>query len=139
MKIQYICELYFDNEKSSQQELMKLAVQSLGFIPNIMSIYVNMDEMFEEAKNDPTIIIVKSSVPDLANVETPVYKGETKVPKDMTILELLDRVLTKGVILTGDLVISVADIDLIYLGVKLMLSSVETMEQLKMGKKIGDL
>jgi len=51
--------------------------------------------------------------------------------KDITILELLDRVLNKGVILTGDIVISVADIDLIYLGVKLMLSSVETMDQLK--------
>ena len=55
--------------------------------------------------------------------------------KDITILELLDRVLTKGVILTGDIVISVADIDLVYLGVKLMLCSVETMEQLKSGKK----
>ena len=54
--------------------------------------------------------------------------------KDITILELLDRVLNKGVILTGDIVISVADIDLVYLGVKLMLSSVETMEQLKAGK-----
>lgn len=56
--------------------------------------------------------------------------------KDITILELLDRVLNKGVILTGDIVISVADIDLIYLGVKLMLSSVETMEQLKAGKSL---
>lgn len=54
--------------------------------------------------------------------------------KEITILEVLDRVLNKGVILTGDIVISVADIDLIYLGVKLMLSSVETMEQLKAGK-----
>jgi hypothetical protein len=58
--------------------------------------------------------------------------------KDITILELLDRVLNKGVILTGDLVISVADIDLVYLGVKLMLSSVETMEQLKTGKAIKE-
>ena len=56
--------------------------------------------------------------------------------KDITILELLDRVLNKGVILTGDIVISVADIDLVYLGVKLMLSSVETMEQLKSEKPI---
>ncbi|MDP2723560.1 MAG: gas vesicle protein [Bacteroidales bacterium] len=56
--------------------------------------------------------------------------------KEITILELLDRVLTKGVIITGDVVISVAGIDLIYLGVKLMLSSVETMEQLKAGKPI---
>ncbi len=51
--------------------------------------------------------------------------------KDISILELLDRVLNKGVILSGDIVISVADIDLVYLGVRLMLSSVETMEQLK--------
>jgi len=56
--------------------------------------------------------------------------------KDITILELLDRVLNKGVILTGDIVISVADIDLVYLGVKLMLSSVETMEQLRSGNSI---
>jgi hypothetical protein len=56
--------------------------------------------------------------------------------KDITILEVLDRVLNKGVILTGDIVISVADIDLVYLGVKLMLSSVETMEQLKAGQSI---
>jgi hypothetical protein len=51
--------------------------------------------------------------------------------KDITILELLDRVLNKGVVLTGDIVISVADIDLVYVGVKLLLSSVETMEKLK--------
>ena len=59
--------------------------------------------------------------------------------KDITILELLDRVLNKGVILTGDIVIPVADIDLVYLGVKLMLSSVETMEQLKSGKAIKEI
>ena len=58
--------------------------------------------------------------------------------KDITILEVLDRVLNKGVILTGDIVISVADVDLVYLGVKLMLSSVETMEQLKAGRAIKD-
>ena len=58
--------------------------------------------------------------------------------KDITILELLDRVLNKGVMLTGDLVISVADIDLVYVGVKLMLSSVETMEQLKNVKSISE-
>ncbi|WP_233588564.1 gas vesicle protein [Flavobacterium sp. LS1P28] len=51
-------------------------------------------------------------------------------------LELLDRVLNKGVILSGDIIISVADIDLVYIGVKLLLSSVETMEQLKSGKPI---
>ncbi len=54
--------------------------------------------------------------------------------KEISILEILDRVLNKGVIITGDIVISVADVDLVYIGLKLLLSSVETMEQLKTGK-----
>ena len=65
-----------------------------------------------------------------------MHDNVTDRSKDITILELLDRVLTKGVILSGDIVISVADIDLVYVGVKLLLSSVETMEQLKSGKPI---
>jgi len=49
--------------------------------------------------------------------------------KDVSLLELLDRILNKGVVIAGDIVISVADIDLVYLGLKLLLSSVETMEK----------
>ena len=51
--------------------------------------------------------------------------------KDVTLLEVLDRVLDKGVVISGDLVISVADVDLIYLGLRALLSSVETMEKLR--------
>lgn len=53
---------------------------------------------------------------------------------NVTLLEILDRVLNKGVVLEGELVISVADIDLVYVGVKVMLSSVSTMEKLKFGE-----
>lgn len=49
--------------------------------------------------------------------------------REVSLLELLDRILDKGVVIAGDLVISVADIDLIYLGLKVILTSVETMEQ----------
>ena len=45
---------------------------------------------------------------------------------DATVLELLDRVLNTGVVLVGDVVITVADIELIYLRLQLMLSSAET-------------
>jgi hypothetical protein len=51
--------------------------------------------------------------------------------KEVTLLEILDRVLDKGVVISGDMVISVADVDLIYLGLKILLSSVETMEKLR--------
>lgn len=49
---------------------------------------------------------------------------------DVTLLEMLDRVLNKGVVVSGDIVISVADVDLIYVGLRLLLSSVETMQRL---------
>jgi hypothetical protein len=55
----------------------------------------------------------------------------TATEKDVTLLEVLDRVLNKGVVVAGDLVISVADVDLIYVGLRILLSSVETMERLR--------
>ena len=46
--------------------------------------------------------------------------------EENTLLELLDRLLNTGVVLCGDLVVSVADIELLYLRLQLTLSSVET-------------
>lgn len=51
--------------------------------------------------------------------------------KQVTLLEVLDRVLDKGAVVAGDIVISVADVDLIYIGLKILVSSVETMERLR--------
>lgn len=47
----------------------------------------------------------------------------------VSLCELLDRVLNKGVVVRGDIVISVADVDLLYLGVQLVLSATETARQ----------
>lgn len=44
----------------------------------------------------------------------------------ISLCETLDRVLNKGVVIVGEVVISVADVDLIYLGLQLVLTSVET-------------
>jgi hypothetical protein len=56
---------------------------------------------------------------------------QTAKEKEVTLLDLLDRVLNKGVIVWGDITISVADVDLIYLGLKVMLTSVETAERMR--------
>ena len=40
--------------------------------------------------------------------------------------DLISRVLDKGVVLSGDVVISIADIDLIKLELRLLLSGIET-------------
>jgi hypothetical protein len=53
--------------------------------------------------------------------------------KEVTLLEVLDRVLDKGVVISGDLTIAVADVDLIFLGLKVMLASVERAEGMRWG------
>jgi hypothetical protein len=55
----------------------------------------------------------------------------------VSLCETLDRVLNKGVVVVGEVVISVADIDLIYLGLQLMLTSVETMKGRGSGAQPG--
>ncbi|MBI4703929.1 MAG: gas vesicle protein [Deltaproteobacteria bacterium] len=47
----------------------------------------------------------------------------------VSLCETLDRVLNKGAVVAGDIVISVADVDLLYVGVNLVVSSVETMRR----------
>lgn len=47
----------------------------------------------------------------------------------IALVELLDRLLDKGVVVSGEVTIAVADIDLIELGLRVLLSSVETIEQ----------
>jgi hypothetical protein len=49
----------------------------------------------------------------------------------ISLCETLDRVLNKGVVVAGEVVISVANIDLIYLGLQLVLTSVETARGLR--------
>ena len=46
--------------------------------------------------------------------------------QNSSLCELLDRVLNTGVVAMGEIVISVAGVDLIYLNLNLLLTSVET-------------
>ena len=52
--------------------------------------------------------------------------GYTLDRRRINLAETLDRVLTKGAVITGDITISVADVDLIYLQLRILLASVET-------------
>jgi hypothetical protein len=53
---------------------------------------------------------------------TPVVSAREQV----SLCEALDRVLNKGAVVVGEVTISVADIDLIYLGLQVVLTSIET-------------
>ena len=45
---------------------------------------------------------------------------------ELSLLETLDHVLNRGLVIAGEITISVADIDLVFLGLNVLLSSVET-------------
>lgn len=55
--------------------------------------------------------------------------------RDVSLLDVLDAVLEKGVVLRGDITISIADIDLVYLDLRILLSSVDTLITAAEGKK----
>ena len=50
---------------------------------------------------------------------------------EVTLLDLLDRIIDNGVILTGDVTISVADVDLLYLGLRVLVAPVERLPELR--------
>ncbi|HXC68454.1 MAG TPA: gas vesicle protein [Pyrinomonadaceae bacterium] len=45
---------------------------------------------------------------------------------ELSLLETLDHVLNRGLVIAGEITISVADIDLIFIGLNVLVSSVET-------------
>jgi len=63
----------------------------------------------------------------------PIMESLTKMEDEyisnneqIVLCELLDRLLNKGVVIQGDVTISVANVDLIYLNLMAILTSVET-------------
>lgn len=58
---------------------------------------------------------------DFESVEMTGTGGE-----EVSLLEILDHVLNAGVVIHGSLVISLAGVDLVYLGLNVVLTSIET-------------
>jgi hypothetical protein len=55
--------------------------------------------------------------------ESPI--DELNSQEEVTLLDLLDSLLTKGVIVSGDLTLSIAGVDLLYVGLRLMVCTAE--------------
>ena len=49
--------------------------------------------------------------------------------EELSLLETLDHVLDRGLVIAGEVTIAVADVDLIYLGLNLLLGSVESVNR----------
>ena len=50
--------------------------------------------------------------------------------REVTLLDLVDRIIDRGVVLAGDVTLSVADVDLIYLGLRVLLAPTERLPEL---------
>jgi gas vesicle structural protein len=58
--------------------------------------------------------------------------------RPVSLAEILDRVLNTGAVVTGEVVIGVAGVDLIYLGLNVVLTSVETARNGKHSGEVND-
>jgi gas vesicle structural protein len=58
-----------------------------------------------------------------------VSEASLPAQHEVTLLELVDRVLNKGVVLTGDVTLSVAGVDLVYVGLRVLIASVASLEE----------
>ena len=50
-----------------------------------------------------------------------------ELERNVALVELVNRVLDRGAVITGEAVIGVAGVDLVYLGLQIVISSVEAM------------
>jgi len=57
--------------------------------------------------------------------------------ENVTLVDALDKVIEKGVVINGDIVIRVADVDLVFLGLRLILTSISKAEEVS-GKSFSD-
>lgn len=49
--------------------------------------------------------------------------------EDIALVDLIDRLIGGGVVLSGDVVLSIADVDLVYLGLRLVLAPAHTVDE----------
>jgi hypothetical protein len=48
--------------------------------------------------------------------------------REVSLLDLVDRLLDGGVVIHGDITLAVADVDLVYVGLRALVASVETVQ-----------
>lgn len=53
-----------------------------------------------------------------------------RLEDQLTLVELVDRVLGKGVVLHGDITLAVAGVDLVYVALRVLLASAGTLDRL---------
>lgn len=55
--------------------------------------------------------------------------------EELALLEMLDHLLDRGVVIAGEAVISIGDVDLLYLGLNIVLANVDAVTRVTSGKR----
>ena len=61
----------------------------------------------------------------------------TIVERDVALIDLVDRLLGGGVVIAGDITLAVAEVDLVYVGLRALVTSVATAEERHMLPRMG--
>jgi hypothetical protein len=61
----------------------------------------------------------------------------TIAEQDVALIDLVDRLLGGGVVIAGDITLSVADVDLVYVGLRALVTSVATADAKGMLPELG--
>jgi gas vesicle structural protein len=56
--------------------------------------------------------------------------------REISLVDLIDRLLDGGVVIHGDITLAVADVDLLYVGLRALVASVNTIEE-QMGVRLS--
>jgi Gas vesicle protein len=62
----------------------------------------------------------------------------TIAEREVALVDLVDRLLGGGVVIAGDITLSVADVDLVYVGLRALVTSVATAEEKNLLPRMGD-
>lgn len=71
-----------------------------------------------------------------AQKREPPRTGRARHNPDIALVDLIDRLLDGGVVIHGDITLAVADVDLLYVGLRALVASVNTIEE-KMGVRLS--
>jgi hypothetical protein len=58
--------------------------------------------------------------------------------RDVALVDLVDRLLGGGVVIAGDITLAVADVDLVYVSLRALITSVATAEEKQLLPRMGD-
>lgn len=58
--------------------------------------------------------------------------------REVALVDLVDRLLGGGVVIAGDITLSVADVDLVYVSLRALISSVATAQEKQLLPRMGE-